>query len=195
VWLVIATFLLAAIAAGQAWILATTDVSTRKAADAAVKSATTLETALQTARENFRSEQRPIIWLTSEGEAPRFLNVGDSIGRIAWNWRYTNYGKTPALKIAYSEFMSIQGKTTPSAGGPTPTAPLPPNKIDFSTILSQPTMTVEQYNALVKMENGVGISVRIKYEDAYGASYETDFCEYKLAAGAIAYCEEGNDIK
>ena len=91
--------------------------------------------------------------------------------------------------------MSIQGKTAPSASEPTPAAPMPPNKIDFSTILSQPTMTVEQYNALVKMENGVGISVRIKYEDAYGASYETDFCEYKLAAGAIAYCEEGNDIK
>jgi hypothetical protein len=102
---------------------------------------------------------------------------------------------TPALKITYSEFMSIQGKTGPSAGEPTPAAPMPTNKIDFSTILSQQTMTLEQYNALVRMETGVGISVKIKYEDAYGGNYETDFCLYKLAAGAIVYCKEGNDIK
>ena len=126
VWLVIATFILAAIALGQACILLTTDASTRKAANAADTSARTLETALQTVRDN-----------------------------------------------------------------------LPPNQEgdDFNTILSKATISQDDYNTLLKIDNAIIISGRITYEDAYGNKYETQFCLGKLAGGPNAHCKEGNDIK
>jgi hypothetical protein len=191
--LAVATFVLAFIAGIQALILATTDASTRKAANAAVKSARAAETAINTARENFRSEQRPILWLTDPVKLPNFRsNLG---GRITWDWYFTNYGKTPALRMSYSEFMSIQGKVEPSASEPTPTAPLPTNKVEFSTIVSRRQMTPEEFNGLMNIDGAITISAHINYEDAYGGKYETDFCLSKLALGPITHCKQGNDIK
>jgi hypothetical protein len=94
-----------------------TDTSTRKAADAAVKSATTLETALQTARENFRGEQRPVIWLSNQKGAPEFVinKTGDNTGQILWTWHFTNYGKTPALHITFRQFMNIENTVEESS--------------------------------------------------------------------------------
>jgi hypothetical protein len=115
--LAVSTIILAAIAGIQAYILATTDTSTRKAADAAVKSATTLETALQTARENFRGEQRPVIWLSNQKGAPEFVinKTGDNTGQILWTWHFTNYGKTPALHITFRQFMNIENTVEESS--------------------------------------------------------------------------------
>jgi hypothetical protein len=131
VLLAVATLILAAIAGLQAWILATTDASTREAARAAVKSATTAEDALKSARENFRAEQRPIIWLTNDLGAPQFVpnpKKADGTGQIVWDWRLTNYGKTPAVHITFHHFMRIDnviqesyGATGPSIGAPLPT--------------------------------------------------------------------------
>jgi hypothetical protein len=177
----------------QALILATTDASTRRAAKAAVKSARAVETIVYTARENFRSEQRPVLWLTDPVKSPSFSSkLG---GRIAWDWYFKNYGKTPALRMSYSEFMSIQGKVEPNAGEPTPTAPLPTNKVEFSTIVSRRQMTQEEFNGLLDIDGAIAIFAHIIYEDAYGGKYETDFCLSKLALGPITYCKEGNDIK
>jgi hypothetical protein len=198
VWLVIATFILAAIALGQACILLTTDASTRKAANAADTSARTLGTALQTVRDNFRAEQRPIIWLGTVW-SPRFLTSsgGDNLGHIAWNWSYRNYGKTPALKVSTKDFMSINAKVEPNLNQMNYAAPIPPNKEgdDFNTILSNPTISQDDYNTLLKIDEAIIIFGQITYEDAYGNKYETQFCLEKLAAGPNAYCKEGNDIK
>jgi type II secretory pathway pseudopilin PulG len=202
VWLVIATFILAAIALGQACILLTTDASTRKAANAADTSARTLETALQTVRDNFRAEQRPIIWLGPVW-SPRFLTFpssgsgGDNLGHIAWNWSYRNYGKTPALKVSTKDFMSINGKVEPNLNQMDSAVPIPPNQEgdDFNTILSKATISQDDYNTLLKIDNAIIISGRITYEDAYGNKYETQFCLGKLAGGPNAHCKEGNDIK
>jgi len=198
VWLVLATLLLAVIAFGQAWILATTDVSTRKAADAAVRSATAAETALKTVQENFRAEQRPIIWLGTVW-SPRFLpsSGDDNIGHIAWNWSYRNYGRTPALKMATKDFMSINGKKEPNLNKLNYAAPVPPNKEgeDFNTILSTDVISRDDYGKLLNVDNAIVISGQVTYEDAYGNKYATQFCLGKLAGGPSAYCKEGNDIK
>jgi hypothetical protein len=113
VLLAIATALLAGIAAGQAWILATTDASTRKAADAAVTSAQTAQAALKTAQENFRKEQRPIVWLNDLG-TPTFIpnrKTADGTGQIVWSWHFTNYGRSPALHLSFDHFMRIENAT------------------------------------------------------------------------------------
>jgi len=199
VWLVIATFLLAAIAAGQAWILATTDVSTRKAADAAVKSATTLETALQTARENFRAEQRPIIWLTNNLGSPQYVNPTNNPGggQIAWQWHYTNYGKSPALQLTFHQLIKIEDKIEEGYGykGPSVGAPVPTNKEDMAEIASQPDISAEQFKKLMAADEAIGVSGEITYYDTYGNKYLTTFCLRHLTLGGILYCKEGNDIK
>jgi MFS superfamily sulfate permease-like transporter len=83
--LAIVTIVLAIIAGIQAWILSTTDISTRRAADAAIKSASAAEIAVNNARENFRSEQRPIIWLADTTKFPSFPSFRSELGgRITW---------------------------------------------------------------------------------------------------------------
>jgi hypothetical protein len=199
VLLAIATALLAAIALGQAWILATTDVSTRKAADAAIESATTLETALQTARENFRAEQRPIIWLTNNLGSPQYVNRTNKPddGQIAWEWHFTNYGKSPALHLTFHQLMKIEDKIEEGYGYKEPSvgAPVPTNKEDMAAIVSQPDISAEQFTKLMAAGQGIGISGEITYYDTYGAKYTTTFCLRHLTLGGILYCKEGNDIK
>jgi hypothetical protein len=196
-----ATLILAIIAGIQAWILATTDASTREAARAAVKSASTAEDALKNARENFRSEQRPIIWLTNDLGAPVFVpnpKKTDNTGQIVWDWRFTNYGKTPALHLSFRHFMRIENKIEESYGaaGPSIGAPLPTNKTDFATVISRPGISADEFDRLLSSINDdIGISGSIIYFDAYGEKYETTFCLTRLVTGAILYCKEGNDIK
>lgn len=196
-WLVIATFALAAIAVVQAVILLTTDSSTRKAADAAVKSAAAAELALQLTRQ----EQRPIVWLTNLGTPHLVMDKPPSdhtTGQIVWDWHYTNYGRTPALHVAYRQFIVIDGKPSEGFGAkPTssPAAPLPTDKDDFTSVVSAPGVTPEIFSRLMQTDEAIGIEGEITYEDAAGKRYHTTFCLRHLALGPIMYCRAGNDIK
>jgi hypothetical protein len=198
VMLAIATLVLAVFAGMQAWILSTTDASTRQAADAAVKSAGAAETALQLTKQ----EQRPIIWLTNNVDTPHFKAApppsDSTAGQIVWDWHYTNYGKTPALHVSFHNFMVIENKREESFGAPPEgkvTAPVPPGKDDFSAAVSRPGITPEESARLVKTDQAIGIEGEITYYDASGTLYQTTFCLRHLASGAILYCPKGNDIK
>ena len=198
VLLAIVTLVLAAIAAIQAWILETTDASTRQAAAAAVKSASAAETALQLTRQ----EQRPIIWLTNDLGTPNFTldrpPSDPTSGQIFWKWHYTNYGKTPALHILFHHFMVIANARQASFGEPVEGsmgAPLPPGKDDFSDVVSAPGIKPEQFAQFMKTDQAIGIEGIFTYSDAAGNQYQTTFCLRHLATGAILYCPKGNDIK
>jgi hypothetical protein len=198
VWLVIATFSLAAIAVVQAVILSTTDSSTRKAADAAIKSATAAETALQLTRQ----EQRPIVWLTNDLGGPHLimdmLPLDPTAGQIVWTWHYTNYGKTPALHVSFRHFMVIEGKRAESFGAKPAGlsgAPVPTGKDDFSSVVSAPGIKPEEYLRLAQTDDAIGVDGEITYEDAAGTVYRSTFCLQRLALGSIKYCAVGNDIK
>jgi hypothetical protein len=167
---------------------------------AAVISASTALMALTTARENFRADQRPVVWLTNDVGRPEFVpsvNQTDDTGQILWGWHFANYGKTPALRITFRHFISIEDNTAESYGAVDPSfgGPLPTNKIDFSTVVSRPGISRDEFNKLMKIDRSVGISGAIFYFDAYGKKYETTFCVKRLSTGAITYCKEGNDIK
>ena len=199
VLLAIATALLAGIAAGQAWILATTDASTRKAADAAVTSAQTAQAALKTAQENFRKEQRPIVWLNDLG-TPTFIpnrKTADGTGQIVWSWHFTNYGRSPALHMSFDHFMRIENATEGSYGsvGPSAAAPVPTHKDNFATVVSRPGISLDEFNRLFGTDEAIGVAGEISYFDAYGGKYQTTFCLHHLSSGAIGYCKHGNDIK
>ena len=193
-----ATFVLAIMAGIQALILATTDASTRQAAAAAVKSAKAAETALQLTKQ----EQRPIIWLTNNLGAPKFIldkpPSDPTAGQILWAWHYTNYGKTPAIHVSFHHFMVIENKREESFGAEpagSVAAPLPTSKDDFSSVVSRPGIKPEQFSSLLQTDEAIGIEAEITYYDAAGVQYQTTICLRHLASGAILYCREGNDIK
>jgi hypothetical protein len=93
--------------------------------------------------------------------------------------------------------MSIEDNITESNGAVAPSigGPLPTNKVDFSSVISRPGISRDEFNKLMKTDFSIGISGDIIYFDAYGKEYETTFCLKRLSTGAITYCKEGNDIK
>jgi hypothetical protein len=57
-----------------------------------------------------RRAQRPYIWLTNGGlGSPRFVlnqkNIGT--GQVAWDWHYTNYGRSPAYNGTYQQYIKL----------------------------------------------------------------------------------------
>jgi hypothetical protein len=88
--LFVATLILAVIAGIQAWILASTDASTREAARAAIKSASTAEEAVN----QMDIAQRP--WLRLSKAAPVNLIVMDAGVIISLELQAKNIGHSPA---------------------------------------------------------------------------------------------------
>ena len=72
--------------------------------------------------------------------------------------------------------------------------PVPPNKDDFGTVVSDPGITLEQYNRLLGVDNAIRVRIQMQYTDAYGGNYETEICLGRLVSGAIQYCD-GSHIK
>lgn len=73
-------------------------------------------------------------------------------------------------------------------------APLPPNKDDFTTVVSRPGISQEQFTKLMQTDDAIDIFGEITYHDSYGEKYETTFCLSHLFTGAIKYRKEGNGI-
>jgi hypothetical protein len=160
---------------------------------------------LQTTRAIFKADQRPIIWLTNNVAQPQIIiPPGKDSGQVVWDFQTTNYGKSPALRIRYETYMSIDGGPYlmdygMAEKGSTVGAPMPPGKLDFDTVISAPGITASEFARLFTVHEGISISDLIHYEDANGGSYETAFCLARLVGGAIEYrrptenCR--NDIK
>ncbi len=172
--------------------------SIRTSATAAINASRTAQQALALARDNFRQDQRPYVALTEsrDPQAPKapFTFVDDGRGkRIGWTWFYTNYGRSPAYNLRFSQEMEIEGKiigpSTSSVGFAVPTG-----KLAFSTAVSLPGIEDAEFSRLMKTDGAILIRGRLFYTDAYGGSYETGFCLRYLATGATEYCD-GNYIK
>lgn len=167
------------------------------------------EQALTQARAQFRDEQRPYIWLTNNLGQPLFvhpknLKTGASVQKITqmiWTWHITNYGKSPAYSIRVWQYSRIGGNILPQfiGGKQTATAvdigaPLPPTGDQFNTVVSPPIAS-KQMRQLFGIDSGLGIEVRIQYEDSYGTLYESGFCYDRLVSGALNYCKDRNYMR
>jgi hypothetical protein len=179
----------------------------QKSTKAAQDAAKYAQDALRQAREQFRQDERPYVWITNGGIGePEFIldknKSGETrtTGQIVWTVHYTNYGKSPAYDLTSDKFISV-GAERPflaSFGSPKVKSgkgtPIPPNKDDFGTVVSEPGITPEQYKRLLGTDNAIRIRVQMQYTDAYGGLYETEICLGRLVSGAIQYCE-GSYIK
>jgi hypothetical protein len=130
--------------------------------------------ATEIAQQNFASDQRPYIWLVNESPTDppdRIIQYSDN--RAAWQWRLTNYGKSPALGVHLSTFMKIKdGDFKRGHGAETYTAPpVPQNSVYVDTVFSEETFTQEQFDSLLKEDYSVTISGVVTYTDLYGGRY------------------------
>jgi hypothetical protein len=179
----------------------------KKQTKAATDAASTAQNALNQARDQFQQDQRPYIWFTNNGVgSPQFHttpNTNPTTGHIVWDWHYTNYGKSPAygiqhidhyIKIGDAPFVRSyklpERRYRPEFG-----YLIPPGKDDFSTIVSRPEITPEEYARLLRIDRGIAIKAHIRYLDGSGTLYETGLCESRLATGAIGYCDQDNYVR
>lgn len=161
----------------------------------------TAQQAISQTGDQFRQEERPIVWVTNDLENPRFVQfAGHPTGQIIWKWSYTNYGNMPADNVHYFQEIKLgNGPFVECYGEPKKgdaSAPLPPNKVDFTDAVSQPGISSEDGDRLVNhTDHGVTIRVHIHYTDPSGFPYETVFCLSNLQTKAVNYCRNDNYIK
>jgi hypothetical protein len=171
----------------------------RTATKAATRAANEAEQSNTDARNRFQQEERPYVWLTSDGlGAPGY--PASPAGQVQWSYRYTNYGKSPAYNIRWRHYLSIDGGPfvesyhAPREGSVGP--PLPPTQVVSAEIVSRPGFTPEQIShAEGTSGNGISIRIVMAYTDGSGGKYETGICLLRLNTGAISYCRQDNYIK
>jgi hypothetical protein len=165
-------------------------------------SAKAAQDAVAQARGQFRLDQRPYIWLMNNIGSPEFIpsptNLG--MGKVLWTWHFTDYGKRPAQDIRYFSFLRLgDGEFLPSRGstGPSLAPPLPPNKDDFGSAVSDLITRREWERLTARTNTGNTIALRVRYEYTDGntdSKYETSICISRLNTGAIAYCRDNKYI-
>lgn len=168
--------------------------------DAASDTAHQARRALVQARDQFRQDQRPYVWMTANLGSPMWIT---NTGQVVWDLHYTNYGKSPALGIkAYLYIRVGKRGIQPSLGPALPwgASPLPIGKDDFFSIVSKTKITQDEFNRLLSWDHPetgfIEISGRFVYGDSYGGNYESGFCLRKLKTGAIEYhTQENNYIR
>jgi hypothetical protein len=168
----------------------------RKSANAAKSAAGTAADTLKAMQDQFNIDERPYVWMSKDQNQIEYFETAK---QIAWKWQYTNDGKTPANNIRIWQYMRIGDRDIP-AMGPLPIygGPLPPGKDDFATVISDPVITIDQWEKIIKMDNSIQIRIRISYTGLTSAIQgETKFCSSRLSSQAVAFCDvpDGNYIK
>ena len=153
---------------------------------------------LKDAREKFRIDQRPYVWIANPvGERGNmYYEAGADSDAIAVTAHYTNFGKSPALELQWGSGIEILTDKQNKAIGDLKTI-LPTSKDDFATII----YTVKQGNPpdtiprLKSTPHAIAVKLFWKYRDASGAKYETDVCMWNMNAYSWGPCDAGNDIR
>jgi hypothetical protein len=111
--LAIATIILASIAGIQAYILATTDVSTRKVAEAAQSAAGTAKATLEASRQSFRQDERAYLWASSFNMVnPPVCQIPGGT-RICADVHIVNSGRTPAIGVHIHRYATSGAPFSP----------------------------------------------------------------------------------
>ena len=157
------------------------------------------QSAIALTRTQFAKEQRPYVWQTAQTTAPPTFHANPkdpSSGQVTWDWHMTNYGKTPAngvsftqeIKLGNESYVNSYGETGKDIGNPQA-----PGGDTFDTVISKP-IKKDELDKLLAMNDGISIRIVIWYSDADGSTYESGICLSRTNAGSITYCKEGNYI-
>jgi|HubBroStandDraft_6_1064221.scaffolds.fasta_scaffold00441_18 hypothetical protein len=155
---------------------------------------------LSDTKESFTKDQRPYIWITNgTNERPNVYREAGYPDRIAITVHYTNFGKSPAVKI-HSAYQIQTGVGANARFKPMPLGTsetiLPTGKDDFFIATSDPLSADEIIKAFA-IGGGVMIAARWQFLDLSGHLYESDICIANEAAprASWGYCESANKIK
>jgi hypothetical protein len=199
VFLAVATIILAGIAAVQAYILATTDASTRTVAEAAQSAAGTAKATLESSARTFRQEQRAYLWASSFNMAnPPVCEIPGG-KRICADVHIVNSGRTPATGVRihrYATFGANAESVIKAMKIPSDTSPagdvLGAVGDKWGTAA---TDVVNDATAKELLDGTTSIYVYgvVQYYDIFGQYHETGFCSYRLPNnGPFMVCEYGN---
>jgi hypothetical protein len=199
VLLTIATILLAVMAAIQAYILATTDNSTRMSADAAVSSAATAKATLDASSLEFRQEQRPYLWASSFNISNPSLCVAPGGTRVCADVHIVNSGRTPAIGVRLHRYVTFGAKAENTVKAmKIQTYPSPAGDM-LGTIGDKwgtaATDLVDDATAKGLIDGTISLFVYgiVQYYDIFGDYHETGFCSHKLPDnGPFIVCDGGN---
>lgn len=168
--------------------------------------------AITQASELFTRDQRPIVWpdnWKAMSEIPGLPKVAlmANVGQIVfWNYAFSNFGKSPALKVV-GKVLVFVGPTAlkqadaffaglPSRLNPQPSSVIMPadKGNNFSTAQSQNIVTPEEFLFGRIQDFGYVLAGRFEYEDSTRLQYRSDFCYGTFATGAVTHCPTHNDI-
>lgn len=196
----IAAAIYASIAASQLRTMQRTLTEARSQTCAARQAVKIAQQSLQQAQKNFLLDQRPYIWLTNDLGHPHYIQVflkgilTDS--RVAWDFHYTNFGKTPAHDVRVFATVLAEDNADklprPWKAVEGPGTPILQGKEEFETALSKARVSQEEFKLLEHQQNAILLYGRIEYKDAVGKKYESGFCFHTLATSAIMFCKEKN---
>jgi hypothetical protein len=180
----------------------------QQSATAASGAAKAAQDAIKQARDQFRQDQRPYVWLTND-IGPFFrVSIGSGAvkapadGRLAFNFHFTNYGKSPAIRVTVRSRI-VLGKDAEivyPAWKPLQTdsgSVLPPGKVDFNTAASDAAIEPSIVTKILAPGPYEPVVVHgiFHYSDLYGTEYTSEFCIGRGAGGNYYYCDGHNSVK
>ena len=159
---------------------------------------------LRDARDFFISDQRPFIWI-SQPLAPT-IKLGE---KLAWNYTYTNFGKSPAIGVALRCQVRLQAHMTPELpdmyspihvkGHESEGDVIPPNdRTNWGTCYSQEVITEEDLKVMNEFDGGAKLVLFFEYYDGSRDIYTSTICygTRRPNSGSATFpCPAENKIK
>jgi len=159
---------------------------------------------LNDAREAYIGGQRPYVWTVQE-EIPT-VKLGE---KVAWNFHFTDFGKTPAVGVAYRCQVRLLGHKTPersdmfeplhrTKGLEYQGVVVPPNDTtNWSTCFSEEIVTEEDLRMMNTYDAGAKLMLYFEYFDISWNKYTSQVCWIIRRPGsgsAVAPCPAENKI-
>jgi hypothetical protein len=183
------TLALAGFTAWQAW-------ETRQAFEPINRQATDTHTlanaannqviAMQGQLDAMNREQRPYLWLTNDVFQP----VIDKEGRLNWDAKFINSGKTPANNVrlvqrkvaVFDDWRRDANFSEPVSG-----TIIPPGISNRITIEYPDALTPDQIRTVLGHNIQIVAAIVIQYSGVPGTTYESDACISHLDTGATSF--------
>jgi hypothetical protein len=180
-----------------------TAVSTTILAVFAIGSFILLWIQLEDARQAFIKDQRPYVWIAQE-QAP-VVKLGE---KLAWNYHYTDFGKSPALGVAVRCQIRLAAHKTPELkdmfdpihkrGFEYEGLVVPPNDTtNWSTCFSDETINDDDLKLMNMYDGGAKLTLFFEYYDTSWNRYTSQVCRITRRPGAgslTAVCPAENKI-